>query len=110
MRLRNRKQGLAGVLKLKASSTRANRDSFQDVAEARVVFPPKLGKVKPVIKKRTEINENNNVEYADVHRIDVIADSDSEGTFLDGVPAVGAHKDLLVNMQFEEDYESACGD
>ena len=66
VRLRNRKQGLVGVLKMKTSPVRANRDSFQDDGVARAVYPPKLGKVKPVVKK-LEINENNNIEYVDVH-------------------------------------------
>jgi hypothetical protein len=106
MRLRNRKQGLEGVLKAKTSSVRANRDSFQEVGVARAVNPPKLSKVKPVVKKV----ENNNIAYVDFHRIDVGADADKEDTFLDGVPAVNAPQDLLINMNCDEDSKSACGD
>ena len=114
MRLKDRKKGLVGVLKLKASSTKANRECFQDVAVARAIIPPKLSKVKPVKERRVKINENNNIEYAIVHRIDVVADSDSDGTFLDGVPAVmdpeGGLQDITVIPLPEEQYESACED
>ena len=105
MRLRNRKQGLVGVLKAKSSSVRANRDSFQEVGASRAVSIPKLAKVKSVIKK----TENNNIAYVDFHQVDVIAGADKEDTFLDGLPAVNDPQDLFINMYRDEEYKSACG-
>ena len=91
MRLRNRKQGLEGVLKAKSSSVRANRDSFQEVGASQAVSIPKLVKVKPVIKK----TENNNVAFVDFHQVDVVAGADKGDTFLDALPAVNDPQDLF---------------
>ena len=50
-------------------------------------------------EKKVTVNENNNTIHITVHRIDVAADSDTDGASLDGVPAVA-----------EDQYESACED
>ena len=93
-------------MKAKTASVRANRESFQEVGAARAVTTPRLSKVKPVVKKV----ENNNTAFVDFHQTDTGADADKQDAFLDGVPAANTTQNLLVNLNYEEDYESACGD
>ena len=93
-------------MKAKTASVRANRESFQEVGAARAVTTPRLSKVKPVVKKV----ENNNTTFVDFHQTDTGAVSDKQDAFLDGVPAADTTQNLLVNLNYEEDYESACGD
>ena len=77
---------------------------FQEVPAARSTKTPKLSKVRPIIKK---VVENNNVTFVDVHQADPGADDDKNDVFLEGVPAVNHTQDLLVNFNYEEQYESA---
>ena len=104
LRMRNRRQGLGGILKVKTALVRSNREMFQEVPAARSTQTPKLRKVRPIIKK---VVENNNVTFADVHHADPGANDDKKDVFLEGVPAVNHTQDLLVNFNFEEQYESA---
>ena len=104
LRMRNRRQGLGGILKVKTALVRSNREMFQEVSAARSIKTPKLSKVRPIIKK---VVENNNVTFADVHHADPGANDDKKDVFLEGVPAVNHTQDLLVNYNFEEQYESA---
>ena len=90
-------------MKAKTASVRANRESFQEVGAARAVTTPRLSKVKPIAKKV----ENNNTTFVDFHQADTGAVSDKHDAFLDGVPAVTTAQNLLVNLNYEEEYESA---
>ena len=91
LRLRNRKQGLEGVLKAKSSLVRANRDSFQEVGTSQAVSMPKLVKVKSVVKR----TGNNIVAHVDFHQVDVVVGADKGGTFLDALSAVNDAQDLI---------------
>ena len=108
LRMRNRKQGLGGIMKIKTALVRSNRGMFQEVPAARSLQAPKLHKVGPVVKK---VVENNNITFVDVHHADPKASDDKKDVFLEGVPAVNHTQDLshnlLANFNFEEQYESA---
>ena len=101
--MKNRRQGLGGILKVKTALVRSNREMFQEVSAARSIKTPRLSKVRPIIKKV----ENNNVTFVDIHQADPGADDDKNDAFLEGVPAVNHAQDLLVNLNYEEQYESA---
>ena len=107
LRMRNRKQGLGGVTKIKTTLVQSNRGMFQEVPAARGLQAPKLHKVGPVVKKV----ENNNITFADVHHEGPKTNDDKKDFFLEGVPAVNHAQDLshnlLANFNFEDQYESA---